>query len=71
MLKREDLQPTFSHELRGAYNKIAHLDPKDTYKGIIAYDTGGHAEGVAFSARLLKISAIIVMSMDTSEFSHS
>jgi threonine dehydratase len=28
LLKREDLQPVFSFKLRGAYNKMAHLDPK-------------------------------------------
>ncbi len=27
-LKREDLQPVFSFKLRGAYNKIARIDPE-------------------------------------------
>jgi threonine dehydratase len=40
MLKREDLQPVFSFKLRGAYNKMAHLDPKDRWKGVIACSAG-------------------------------
>src|SRR6266536_1588720 len=36
LLKREDLLPVFSFKLRGAYNKMAHLDPKKRWKGVIA-----------------------------------
>ena len=28
-LKREDKQPVFSFKLRGAYNRMAHLDPDE------------------------------------------
>jgi threonine dehydratase len=40
LLKREDLQPVFSFKLRGAYNKMAHLDPKDRWKGVVACSAG-------------------------------
>jgi threonine dehydratase len=40
MLKREDLQPVFSFKLRGAYNKMAHLNPKDRWKGVVACSAG-------------------------------
>lgn len=40
MLKREDLLPVFSFKLRGAYNKMAHLDPLQTYKGVVACSAG-------------------------------
>ena len=40
LLKREDLQPVFSFKLRGAYNKMAHLDKKDRWKGVIACSAG-------------------------------
>ena len=40
MLKREDLQPVFSFKLRGAYNKMAHLDKKDRWKGVVACSAG-------------------------------
>ena len=40
LLKREDLQPVFSFKLRGAYNKMAHLDPKVSWKGVVACSAG-------------------------------
>ena len=40
LLKREDLQPVFSFKLRGAYNKMAHLDPEGRWKGVIAVSAG-------------------------------
>lgn len=40
MLKREDLQPVFSFKLRGAYNKMAHLDQEQSFKGVIACSAG-------------------------------
>jgi threonine dehydratase len=40
LLKREDLQPVFSFKLRGAYNKMAHLDHKDRWKGVVACSAG-------------------------------
>jgi threonine dehydratase len=40
LLKREDLQPVFSFKLRGAYNKMANLDPKTSWKGVVACSAG-------------------------------
>ncbi|USP82716.1 uncharacterized protein yc1106_09990 [Curvularia clavata] len=70
MLKREDLQPVFSFKLRGAYNKMAHLDPKDRWRGVVACSAGNHAQGVAYSARKLKIPATIVMPSGTPDIKH-
>lgn len=70
LLKREDLQPVFSFKLRGAYNKMAHLDPKVSWKGVVACSAGNHAQGVAFSARKLKIPATIVMPNGTPSIKH-
>ncbi len=64
-LKREDLQPVFSFKLRGAYNKIIHLDPQLRAKGVIAASAGNHAQGVALSAQRLGIPALIVMPKTT------
>jgi threonine dehydratase len=61
LLKREDLQPVFSFKLRGAYNKVAHLSDRERSRGIIAASAGNHAQGVAYSARVLKLRAVIVM----------
>lgn len=51
-LKREDLSPMHAYKWRGAYNRIAQLDPHST-RGIVAASAGNHAQGVAIaSARL-------------------
>lgn len=66
-LKREDLQPIFSFKLRGAYNKIAHLNVEEKKHGVIAASAGNHAQGVAFSAQRLGLKALIVMPVTTPE----
>ncbi|KAI4192787.1 MAG: hypothetical protein LQ346_004155 [Caloplaca aetnensis] len=70
LLKREDLQPVFSFKLRGAYNKMAHMDRDDRWKGVVACSAGNHAQGVAYSARQLKIPATIVMPSGTPSIKH-
>lgn len=65
LLKREDQQPVFSFKLRGAYNKLAHLSPDEKKRGVITASAGNHAQGVAFAARKLGISALIVMPVTT------
>lgn len=40
LLKREDLQEVFSFKIRGAYNKMAHIDPNDRWKGVVACSAG-------------------------------
>ncbi|KAH7155684.1 tryptophan synthase beta subunit-like PLP-dependent enzyme [Dactylonectria estremocensis] len=71
LLKREDEQPVFSFKLRGAYNKMAHLDPAVSWKGVVACSAGNHAQGVAFSARKLKIPATIIMPEATPSIKHT
>ena len=65
LFKREDLQPIFSFKLRGAYNKVAHLTDRERSRGIIAASAGNHAQGVAYSAKVLKLRAVIVMPQTT------
>jgi threonine dehydratase len=65
LLKREDLQPVFSFKLRGAYNKIAHLSAQEKSAGVITASAGNHAQGVAFSARQLGLTALITMPVTT------
>lgn len=69
-LKREDLLPVFSFKLRGAYNKMAHLSEAERWKGVIACSAGNHAQGVAFSARKLRIPATITMPTGTPDIKH-
>jgi threonine dehydratase len=61
LFKREDMQPIFSFKLRGAYNRMAHLDEAERRRGVITASAGNHAQGVAYSARHLGLSAVIVM----------
>ena len=65
MLKREDLQPVHSFKLRGAYNKMVQLTPKERARGVIASSAGNHAQGVALAAAKLNINAHIVMGRNT------
>ena len=60
-LKLENLQRTGSFKIRGAYNKIASLDPAARARGVVAASAGNHAQGVALGARLAGIPATIVM----------
>jgi len=60
-LKLENLQPMGAFKLRGAYNKIASLSDDERRRGVIAYSSGNHAQGVAYAARALKTKAVIVM----------
>lgn len=65
LLKREDQQPVYSFKLRGAYNRIVNLSAEDKAKGICACSAGNHAQGVAYSAAALGLSAKIFMPRTT------
>jgi len=65
LLKREDLQPVFSFKLRGAYNKLWHLEAAARERGVIAASAGNHAQGVSLAASRLGIDATIVMPRTT------
>jgi len=65
LLKREDYQPVFSFKLRGAYNKMVHLEPEALQRGVICASAGNHAQGVALGARRLGCRALIVMPVTT------
>jgi len=65
LLKREDQQAVHSFKLRGAYNKMAHLNPSQLKKGVICASAGNHAQGVALSAQRLGTRAVIVMPTTT------
>ena len=67
LLKREDLQPTFSFKIRGAYNKLVQLTNTEKARGVVTASAGNHAQGVALAARELGITARIVMPCKTPE----
>jgi threonine dehydratase len=66
-VKAESLQPIGAFKIRGAYNAIASLDEAARARGVITYSSGNHAQGVARSARLLRIPAVVVMPDDAPE----
>ena len=51
--------------MRGAYNAISMLSPEKRAKGIVAFSSGNHAQGVALSCKLLGIPCTIVMPKDS------
>jgi threonine dehydratase len=63
-LKAESLQRMGAFKFRGAYNRLAQLDADARAKGVVAFSSGNHAQGVALAARELGIAATIVMPTD-------
>ncbi|WP_116087084.1 threonine/serine dehydratase [Tropicimonas sp. IMCC34011] len=61
-VKAECLQHTGSFKFRGAWSAISNL-PKKT-KGVIAFSSGNHAQGVALAAQRHGLPAVIVMPQD-------
>jgi len=64
-LKREDLQVVRSFKIRGAYNVIHHLSPEERERGVVCASAGNHAQGVAYSCKLLGIEGKIFMPTTT------
>ena len=63
-IKAECLQRTGSFKIRGAYNRLARLTEDERPRGVVAFSSGNHAQGVALAARLLGLPAVIVMPSD-------
>lgn len=64
-IKPENLQVTGAFKIRGAYNKLCTLTLSEKQRGVIASSAGNHAQGVAYSAEKLGVSATIVMPKTT------
>ncbi len=60
-LKREDLQEVRSYKIRGAYNKMASMDPELLKAGVVCASAGNHAQGVAFACQKLGVLGKIYM----------
>ena len=61
LVKAEMLQRTGSFKFRGALNRLSKLDGTERRRGVVAYSSGNHAQGVAAAARSFGIPALIVM----------
>jgi len=64
LIKAESLQRTGSFKIRGAYNRLAQITGSAKARGVVAYSSGNHAQGVAAAAQDLGMSATIVMPTD-------
>ncbi|HEX7152729.1 MAG TPA: threonine/serine dehydratase [Thermoanaerobaculia bacterium] len=60
-LKCENLQRSGSFKIRGAMNALLQIPEGDRHRGVVAFSSGNHAQGVALAAKLLGIRATIVM----------
>jgi threonine dehydratase len=59
--KAEMLQPIGSFKIRGAWHRISDLNEDERSRGVVGVSSGNHAQGVAWAAKRLGISAVIVM----------
>jgi threonine dehydratase len=64
-LKAESLQPMGAFKLRGAWHRLTDLTEAERAKGVVAFSSGNHAQGVAWAAKRLGIAATIVMPADS------
>jgi len=64
LLKPEMLQRTGSFKFRGAFNKLMSIPEEARPRGVVAFSSGNHAQGVAAAAQLLGLRATIVMPAD-------
>lgn len=63
-LKCENFQRMGAFKFRGAYNRIVQLNPQERERGVVAFSSGNHAQGVALACKLLGVPATIVMPSD-------
>ncbi len=62
--KAESLQPVGAFKIRGAWHRLTALDDAPRARGVVAFSSGNHAQGVAWAAKRLGIAATIVMPSD-------
>ncbi|MER9053420.1 threonine/serine dehydratase [Mesorhizobium sp. M0213] len=64
LFKPETLQRTGSFKFRGAYNRLSSLSAEERARGVVAFSSGNHAQGVAAAAAMFGVKAIIAMPAD-------
>ncbi|WP_375392351.1 threonine/serine dehydratase [uncultured Sphingomonas sp.] len=62
--KAESLQPVGAFKIRGAWHRLTALDEATRAKGVVAFSSGNHAQGIAWAAKRLGMPATIVMPAD-------
>ncbi|MFC4652522.1 threonine ammonia-lyase IlvA [Lactococcus nasutitermitis] len=64
-LKHENEQRVRSFKLRGAYYAISQLSDEERARGVVCASAGNHAQGVAYAANELNLTATIFMPVTT------
>ena len=64
LVKPECLQHTGSFKFRGGWAAVSALDADTRARGVIAFSSGNHAQGVALAAQRHGVPAVIVMPSD-------
>lgn len=64
LVKPECLQHTGSFKFRGGWSALSALDAETRARGVIAFSSGNHAQGIAYAAREHGAPAVIVMPSD-------
>jgi threonine dehydratase len=64
LVKAECLQHTGSFKFRGGWAAISALTEPERQKGVIAFSSGNHAQGVAAAAKAHGVQAVILMPAD-------
>lgn len=64
LVKAECLQLTGSFKFRGGWSAISAMDPATRARGVMAYSSGNHAQGVALAAARHGCPAVILMPSD-------
>jgi len=62
--KCENLQRSGSFKFRGAYNRVVQLTEEERKKGVIAFSSGNHAQGLALAAKIVGVPVVIIMPED-------
>lgn len=62
--KAESLQPIGAFKIRGAWHRLSSMTIDERARGVVAFSSGNHAQGVAWAAQRLDIEATIVMPKD-------
>jgi threonine ammonia-lyase medium form len=62
--KCENLQRAGAFKFRGAYNALSLLTAEQRQRGVAAFSSGNHAQGLALAAKMLGVPATIVMPSD-------
>ena len=64
LIKAETFQRVGAFKFRGAYNRLSRLTEDERKRGVVAFSSGNHAQGVALAGRALDMPVLIVMPSD-------